>query len=527
MTSSSIRDTVSRRAQALCEASIPATLTLLACWHSSTTAPTVRVAGALLAMLALWQSAQTAAGAASRSQRKDAGSGRAWATLLVPLVLLAKGADAPAWAAPAAQAMALESALFWGAEDPRAPPMRRRVGVWAAGVGALAWGSGGGGGGGSGGGTVAAALAAGCLGAAQHWLAAYAMSRFPRSFTMGEAAVGAQAVLLAAAHLAAGAAGGGSVAGATAAAEAACVALLALAQALATATAGARAYTRRGAAFLVLSPAFAALAVALAALASGASPAAWALHAALLLGAPAHLAVLGYWALLLAAAGALAARTRWLGAGAETGAAPPTKLQLHVRRKAYHLLATALFAPALLHAPLLLHLGFTAALAAFVLAECLRALRVPGYSAAIDAFLRRFTDHRDTARLVTSHFHLLLGCALPLWLGGPSRLAQLSGVLALGLADSAASLAGVRFGSHRWWFATSRSPKSIEGSAAFALVLFGACCAAGHVAGELRAWPWLALVCALMAALEALTEQNDNLVVPLAMYAAVHVLLLG
>ncbi|KAJ1889176.1 hypothetical protein LPJ66_008176 [Kickxella alabastrina] len=524
MTSSSIRDTVSRRAQALCEASIPATLTILACWHSSTTAPTVRVAGALLAMLALWQSAQIADGAVSRGQRKDAGSGRAWATLLVPLVLLAKGADAPAWAAPAAQAMALESALFLGAEGPRAPPMHRRVGVWAVGVGALAWGSSSGVGGGS---TVAAALAAGCLGAAQHWLAAYAMSRFPRSFTVGEAAVGAQAVVLAAAHLAAGAAGGGSVAAATAAAEAACVALLALAQALAMATAGARAYTRRVVAFLVLSPAFAALALALTALASGASPAAWALHAALLLRAPAHLAVLGYWALLLAAAGALAARMRWLGAGAETGAAPPSKLQLHVRRKAYHLLATALFAPALLHAPLLLHLSFTAALAAFVLAECLRALRVPGCSAAIDAFLRRFTDHRDTARLVTSHFHLLLGCALPLWLGGPSRLAQLSGVLALGLADSAASLVGVRFGSHRWWFATSRAPKSIEGSAAFALSLFGACCAAGHVAGELCAWPWLALVCALMAALEALTEQNDNLVVPLAMYAAVHVLLLG
>ncbi|KAJ1852886.1 dolichol kinase [Coemansia sp. RSA 2703] len=234
------------------------------------------------------------------------------------------------------------------------------------------------------------------------------------------------------------------------------------------------------------------------------NPVVWVLGT-VVLGSTTNLVLLGYWAVILSIAALLYKRV-----GPDSEAA--SKFWLHVRRKSYHGLATLLFAPGILYARQLLYLGFTVALACFVLAECLRALRIHPWSSVIDQFLRRFTDHRDTGAIVTSHFFLLFGCALPVWLGGSSAVASLAGVLTLGIADTAASLVGTRLGRHRW----PGSPKTIEGSTAFA---FSLCAAAGiaYAAGaEEKCGPIALLVlCAVLAALEALTTQNDNLVVPL------------
>jgi dolichol kinase len=67
-----------------------------------------------------------------------------------------------------------------------------------------------------------------------------------------------------------------------------------------------------------------------------------------------------------------------------------------------------------------------------------------------------FTDSRDSGVLLVSHFSLLTGCAGPVWLvsvydtEGAACLrvpiAAFSGIMSLGIADSAASAIGVRFG---------------------------------------------------------------------------------
>ncbi|KAJ2855485.1 dolichol kinase [Coemansia erecta] len=233
----------------------------------------------------------------------------------------------------------------------------------------------------------------------------------------------------------------------------------------------------------------------------------------------ANLLLIGYWVCALSISALL-----YLATGSAKSAPAQSKFWLHVRRKSYHALATLLFTPGILFASQLLHLGFTAALIVFVFVECLRAFDVYPLASVIDQFLRRFTDHRDSGLVITSHFYLLLGCALPVWLGGSSDIAKLSGVLTLGVADTAASLVGTRFGRRKW----PGSPKTLEGSAAFAASL---CAAAGLVlfamvdGQSMGNVLLLFALCIGLAVLEALTEQNDNLVVPLSMYAAVHVFL--
>ncbi|KAJ8551906.1 hypothetical protein K7X08_028349 [Anisodus acutangulus] len=54
-------------------------------------------------------------------------------------------------------------------------------------------------------------------------------------------------------------------------------------------------------------------------------------------------------------------------------------------------------------------------------------------------FLNAFTDHRDSDLLIVSHFSLLLGCALPIWLSSGFNdrpLAPFAGILSLGIGDT-------------------------------------------------------------------------------------------
>ncbi|KAI8325171.1 hypothetical protein GQ54DRAFT_255139 [Martensiomyces pterosporus] len=186
-----------------------------------------------------------------------------------------------------------------------------------------------------------------------------------------------------------------------------------------------------------------------------------------------------------------------------------------------------MFVPGYIFAPRLLHVGFTVALVGFVLVECLRVFGIGPWGGPIQDFIRKFTDHRDAGSMVTSHFYLLYGCALPVWLGGSSVVACLSGVLSLGVADAAASLVGMRFGRVRW----PGTPKTVEGTAGFVLSLLAATEAVCLLSSSSRpsaassvGWVEFLALSTISGVLEALTEQNDNLVIPLFMYTATHAL---
>ena len=274
-------------------------------------------------------------------------------------------------------------------------------------------------------------------------------------------------------------------------------------------------------------------------------------------------------------------------------------------RKAFHLIALAIFAPVLARDPALLSLGLGVAIALLIIAELLRSADAPVVAPALRAFYARFMDARDGGAITVSHLSLLLGIAAPLWmaleygeatrgigaaadsavsgggtLGGldmlgastdgraaahadarlldnyrlpdghpaaaggaasdaavavglaaadaaagaafattPPAIAAWAGLLALGVADTAAAAAGIAFGRHRVF---AGAHKTIEGAIAAVVALcasFVVVAALGwahfDLGPGLLGWWRLLWVCVLTCSLEAVTLQLDNLVVPL------------
>ncbi|KAF8920229.1 hypothetical protein CPB85DRAFT_1429038 [Mucidula mucida] len=173
-------------------------------------------------------------------------------------------------------------------------------------------------------------------------------------------------------------------------------------------------------------------------------------------------------------------------------------LKLNARRKFFHALTVVMFVPGVAFDPAFTHMCFSAAFALFTFAEY-------------------FLDHRDNGTAILSHFYLLTGCAGSLWLETPSKLLQFTGILVLGVGDALASIVGKRVGIHRW---SPTTPKTLEGSFAFAL--------------SIVASAWLLRLCGMVdpfstqrylvvvsiaAALEAFSDQNDNLTLPLYLWS--------
>ena len=174
--------------------------------------------------------------------------------------------------------------------------------------------------------------------------------------------------------------------------------------------------------------------------------------------------------------------------------------EVDTRRKVFHFMMVAMFLPATFVDPTFAALGLSVVLAVFLLLDLLRASQLPPLSKPIAAFLTPYVDGRDLrGPVVVSHIFLLIGCAIPLWLGlaalprtgrrddddaagasagweVPSRDASMvSGVVCVGLGDAAASLIGRRWGRRKWLWGGG---KSLEGSVAFAIAVFGGLTAA-------------------------------------------------
>lgn len=252
--------------------------------------------------------------------------------------------------------------------------------------------------------------------------------------------------------------------------------------------------------------------------------------------------------------------------------------EVDTRRKVFHFMMVAMFLPTTYVDPCFVALALALVLAVFLLLDLLRASQLPPLSRPIARYLTPYVDGRDLrGPVVISHIFLLIGCAIPLWLslaalprvvegeddGGPLRgwevptrdVSMVSGVVCVGLGDAAASLVGRRWGHRKWLWGGG---KSIEGSVAFAVAVFGGLMGAavwlriggwsvtGGVDGGVtgtgsgmdslmsvldlgRLWPWLGTevprtaVCASLASLTeaVLTGGNDNVVVPVVLWGCV------
>lgn len=201
-----------------------------------------------------------------------------------------------------------------------------------------------------------------------------------------------------------------------------------------------------------------------------------------------------------------------------------SKIERILLRKYYHLLAVIMFVPALIFDADFLKLAFGAALAIFLILEMIRVWKILPLGDLVNQFMNAFTDHRDSEILIISHFSLLLGCAIPIWMSAQFNdrpLAPFAGILSLGIGDTMASMVGYKYGVLRW---SKAGKKTIEGTAAGITSVLFACL----VLIPWLTWTsfsssqdWLSLVIAVIFAglLEAYTTQLDNAFIPLIFYS--------
>ncbi|KAL2981703.1 hypothetical protein AAZX31_13G305000 [Glycine max] len=197
-----------------------------------------------------------------------------------------------------------------------------------------------------------------------------------------------------------------------------------------------------------------------------------------------------------------------------------SKIERILLRKYYHLMAVSMFLPALIFQPKFLDLAFGAALAIFLMLEIIRVWRIWPLGQPINQFMNAFTDHRDSDLLIVSHFSLLLGCALPIWMStgyNDRPLAPFAGILSLGIGDTMASMVGHKYGVLRW---SKTGKKTVEGTAAGITSVLAACslllplfASTGYILTQ--HWFSLLLAVTVSGLLEAHTAQLDNAFIPL------------
>ncbi|KAF4360340.1 hypothetical protein G4B88_000014 [Cannabis sativa] len=236
-----------------------------------------------------------------------------------------------------------------------------------------------------------------------------------------------------------------------------------------------------------------------------------------------------------------------------------SKIERILLRKYYHLMAVLMFLPALVFQPKFLDLAFGVALGVFLALEIVRVWRLWPLGRLVHQFMTAFTDHRDSDILIVSHFSLLLGCALPIWMSSGYNdrpLVPFAGILSLGIGDT--MMRRMLFGKHdvkssvffcicesllatvacteatrHQWLATSMVSldgasravkKTVEGTAAGITSVLATCsvllpllASTGYIVTE----HWFSLVVAVTVSglLEAYTTQLDNAFIPLVFYS--------
>ncbi|KAI9229280.1 MAG: hypothetical protein DHS80DRAFT_30013 [Piptocephalis tieghemiana] len=195
-----------------------------------------------------------------------------------------------------------------------------------------------------------------------------------------------------------------------------------------------------------------------------------------------------------------------------------THIQVNSQRKWFHLAVVVLFVPGILVDRAFLSLSLAAALAFFFLLEGYRSGRVPPWGQALNGYFREFADVKESLErgsAVLSHIYLLLGVSIPIWLPG-STLSAYLGILTLGVGDALASIVGKRWGYHTW----AGSLKSMEGTVAFVLSILVTTLLLTLFSEKIilsGTYQWIVYtVCiSLTGMLEAVSLQNDNLIIPI------------
>ncbi|KAK9362360.1 hypothetical protein V1504DRAFT_474338 [Lipomyces starkeyi] len=219
-----------------------------------------------------------------------------------------------------------------------------------------------------------------------------------------------------------------------------------------------------------------------------------------------RLGMLGYWA-------------TWLAVGIPWIQKSSDAWTVDIRRKVWHGLVVGMFlVSGVGWDATFTSLSMAIALTLFLFSEFLRATTIPPLGVHIHDALKKYTDERDTCGpIIVSHIFLLLGISVPIFLSSSP-----AGIICLGFGDACASIIGRRFGKHRWF----DSNKTLEGTIGFIAAAFTglmitkyALSGYDNILGPDLTVQWAFLSAVSTAVLEATSGMNDNVIVPVYMYA--------
>lgn len=192
-------------------------------------------------------------------------------------------------------------------------------------------------------------------------------------------------------------------------------------------------------------------------------------------------------------------------------------------RKIFHILIVLVFVPGLIFQCQFLYVASVIVLAIFIVLELARVISLFPVADALQSSIAAFIDEKDAGKVALTPIYLLVGCSAPLWIhhspckGSTELLPLLSGVLSIGIGDTFASVIGSKLGRHKW----PKSSKSVEGTIA-SILAQAAFIYALSMPGYLPLNMKLVAVCGVAiifnSLIEALTDQVDNLVLPIVTY---------
>lgn len=150
----------------------------------------------------------------------------------------------------------------------------------------------------------------------------------------------------------------------------------------------------------------------------------------------------------------------------------------------------------------------------------------------INTIFDRFRDEKDSGILTLSHIYLLVGCSSPLWLCNnlhhSNQISLASGIMAIGIGDTIASVVGITYGNRRW----PKSRKTYLGTFGFflshtlSLILFDY-----YFNGEnhLNIFDFqlvirILILSTISCLYETFTKHVDNLILPLIEYLLIRIL---
>ena len=198
-------------------------------------------------------------------------------------------------------------------------------------------------------------------------------------------------------------------------------------------------------------------------------------------------------------------------------------------RKIFHLAIVLVYWSGLQHCHLLLLVSSYAALALMLGLEMLRVTDLfPLLTRELNKALTPFLDTKDSGQLILTNIYLLAGMSLPLWLdtaavtaGGVDSLLLYSGLVSVGVADTAAAVLGSAVGRVKW---TAGGDRTVEGSLAAVISSLSAVMLLEQLGGVTVScwWSVIAAVSAVSLS-EALSNQVDNLTLPLIMMSVLNI----